>query len=123
MAKSILRTGKKTRPKTAIKGKRFRCATCRKRSPRPVKILAPWYCPNCRNPEDLPVVAKQVYPVCPGEHRVVREVQCGWLRPETPADLEGGPQGSRHLVLPGVRRVSQARLRKTLNGGGRPDNL
>ena len=26
MAKNILRTGKKTRPKTAVKGKRYRCA-------------------------------------------------------------------------------------------------
>jgi len=48
MATKILRTGKKTRPKTAVKGKRYRCATCRKRSPKPVKTPAPWYCPNCR---------------------------------------------------------------------------
>jgi hypothetical protein len=41
------RTGKKTRPKTAIKGKRYRCAKCRKRSPKPVKTPAPWYCQNC----------------------------------------------------------------------------
>jgi late competence protein required for DNA uptake (superfamily II DNA/RNA helicase) len=47
MAKNIFRTGKKTRPKTAVKGKRFRCAKCRKRSPKPVKTPAPWYCPNC----------------------------------------------------------------------------
>ena len=46
MAK-LLRTGKKTRPKTAVKGKRYRCAMCRKRSPKPVKAPAPWYCPNC----------------------------------------------------------------------------
>lgn len=43
----ILRTGKKTRPKTAVKGKRYRCASCRKRSPKPVKTPAPWYCPAC----------------------------------------------------------------------------
>jgi rubrerythrin len=37
------------KPKTAIKGKRYRCAICRKRSPRPIKEPAPWYCPNCEN--------------------------------------------------------------------------
>jgi hypothetical protein len=47
MAKNILRTGKRIRPKTAVKGKRYRCARCRKRSPRPVKTPAPWYCPKC----------------------------------------------------------------------------
>ena len=47
MARNILKTGKKTRPKTAVKGKRFLCAKCRKRSPKPVKTPAPWYCPNC----------------------------------------------------------------------------
>jgi hypothetical protein len=45
--KNIPKTGKKTRPKTAVKGKRFLCAKCRKRSPRPVKTPAPWYCPAC----------------------------------------------------------------------------
>jgi hypothetical protein len=45
--KNIPRTGKRDRPKTAIKGKRYRCATCHKRSPRPVKAPAPWYCPKC----------------------------------------------------------------------------
>jgi rubrerythrin len=45
--KNIPRTGKRDRPKTAIKGKRYRCATCHKRSPRPVKTPAPWYCPKC----------------------------------------------------------------------------
>jgi hypothetical protein len=50
MAKRVLRTGKKVRPKTAVKGKRFRCAVCRKRSPKPVKTPAPWYCPICRPP-------------------------------------------------------------------------
>ena len=48
MSKNIPKTGKKARPKTATKGKRFRCAKCRKRSPKPVKTPAPWYCPNCR---------------------------------------------------------------------------
>jgi len=45
--KNIPRTGKRHRPKTAFKGKRYRCATCHKRSPRPVKTPAPWYCPKC----------------------------------------------------------------------------
>jgi len=47
MARNILRTGKKSRPKTTVKGKRYRCAICRKRSPKPVKTPAPWYCPAC----------------------------------------------------------------------------
>jgi hypothetical protein len=45
--KSFPRSGKKVRPKTAVKGKRYHCATCRKRSPKPVKTPAPWYCPKC----------------------------------------------------------------------------
>ena len=56
MAKNILRTGKKVRPKTAIKGKRFLCAKCRKRSPKPVKTPAPWYCPRCLQHEVAPMV-------------------------------------------------------------------
>src|SRR5262249_52037503 len=55
MAKTILRTGRRRRPKTAAKGKRFRCARCRKRSPKPIKTPAPWYCPNCLKPEEPPV--------------------------------------------------------------------
>lgn len=47
MAKNIPRSGKRVRPKTAVKGKRYRCARCRKRSPRPVLGPAPWYCPSC----------------------------------------------------------------------------
>src|SRR5882672_3845245 len=47
----ILRTGKRVRPKTTVKGKRFRCARCHKRSPKPVKTPAPWYCLNCLNQE------------------------------------------------------------------------
>jgi hypothetical protein len=47
MPRNIGRTGKKVRPKTAAKGKRYRCARCRKRSPRPVLTPAPWYCPAC----------------------------------------------------------------------------
>ena len=52
MTKNIPRTGKKTRPKTAVKGKRYRCAKCHKRSPRPVKTPAPWYCPACLQKAD-----------------------------------------------------------------------
>ena len=52
MAKNFPKTGKKTRPKTAVKGKRFLCATCRKRSPKPVKTPAPWYCPDCLKEND-----------------------------------------------------------------------
>jgi hypothetical protein len=52
MAKNFPRTGKKVRPKTAVKGKRFLCAKCRKRSPKPVKAPAPWYCPNCLKEND-----------------------------------------------------------------------
>ena len=48
----IFRTGKKIRPKTAVKGKRYRCAVCRKRSPKPVKTPAPWYCPMCLKQKD-----------------------------------------------------------------------
>jgi hypothetical protein len=40
-------TGKRVRPRTAVRGKRYLCARCRKRSPRPVTAPAPWYCPNC----------------------------------------------------------------------------
>lgn len=52
MTKNFPRTGKRTRPKTAVKGKRFRCAKCRKRSPKPVKTPAPWYCPACLKEKD-----------------------------------------------------------------------
>ena len=52
MAKNILRTGKRIRPKTAVKGKRDHCALCRKRSPKPVKTPAPWYCPICLKQKD-----------------------------------------------------------------------
>lgn len=47
MGKHVFKTGKRTRPKTAVTGKRYRCARCRKRSPKPVKTAAPWYCPAC----------------------------------------------------------------------------
>jgi hypothetical protein len=50
MGRITVRTGKKIRPKTAIKGKRYLCAKCRKRSPKPVKTPAPWYCPHCSLP-------------------------------------------------------------------------
>lgn len=48
MGKHVFRTGKRTRLRTAVKGKRYRCASCRKRSPKPVKTAAPWYCSACR---------------------------------------------------------------------------
>ena len=41
------RSGKRVRPKTAPKGKRYLCARCRRRSPTAVFTPAPWYCPNC----------------------------------------------------------------------------
>ena len=47
MVRNFSKSGKKARPKTAVKGKRLHCAKCRKRSPRPVKTPAPWYCPEC----------------------------------------------------------------------------
>jgi hypothetical protein len=52
MARNFPKTGKKSRPKTALKGNRYLCAKCRKRSPRPVKTPAPWYCPACRQQID-----------------------------------------------------------------------
>jgi hypothetical protein len=51
MAKNFPRTGKKVRPKTAVKSKRFSCAKCRRRSPKPVKTPTPWYCPDCLKQE------------------------------------------------------------------------
>ena len=47
MTKNFPRSGKKSRPKTAVNGKRYLCAKCRKRGPKPVKTPAPWYCPAC----------------------------------------------------------------------------
>ena len=47
MSRMSPRDGKQVRPKTTIRGKRYLCARCRKRSPRPVKTPAPWYCPRC----------------------------------------------------------------------------
>lgn len=47
MARKELKTGKKVRPRTAVRGKRYRCAVCRKRSPTAVTTPAPWYCPKC----------------------------------------------------------------------------
>ena len=41
-------SGRRVRQKTAVRGKRYLCAICRKRSPKPVMTPAPWYCPNCR---------------------------------------------------------------------------
>ncbi len=47
MPRNIPRSGKQKHPKTAVKGKRYLCARCRKRSPKPIKTPAPWYCPKC----------------------------------------------------------------------------
>lgn len=55
MAKSIPKSGKQIRPKTAVKGKRYLCARCRKRSPKPVKTPAPWYCPTCLKAKDAEI--------------------------------------------------------------------
>jgi hypothetical protein len=52
MGEKVDRTGKKVRPRTAERGKRYLCAMCRKRSPRPVYGPAPWYCPKCSPPTD-----------------------------------------------------------------------
>ena len=68
MSKNIPKTGKKARPKTAVKGKRFHCAKCRKRSPRPVKTPAPWYCPAC-----LKQIAA-LQPECEAAERLESEV-------------------------------------------------
>ncbi len=53
MTKNFPRTGKRVRPKTAVKGKRYRCAKCHKRSPKPVTTPAPWYCPACLKEADV----------------------------------------------------------------------
>jgi hypothetical protein len=45
--RTFRQTGKQARPKTAFKGKRYRCAKCRKRSSKPIKAPAPWYCAAC----------------------------------------------------------------------------
>ena len=47
VGEKVDRSGKQVRPKTAPRGKRYLCAKCRKRSPRPVYHPAPWYCPKC----------------------------------------------------------------------------
>jgi hypothetical protein len=60
MTRHILRTGKQTRPKTAVKGKRYRCAKCHRRSPKRVMAPAPWYCPKC-SPPDAPPVSSAAY--------------------------------------------------------------
>ncbi|MFM7250981.1 MAG: hypothetical protein ACKO5R_13860 [Planctomycetaceae bacterium] len=51
--KNIPRSGKRLRPKTAVRGKRYRCAGCHVRSPRPVKKPAPWWCPRCLAKREL----------------------------------------------------------------------
>jgi len=39
------------KPKTAVKGKRYRCAVCKKKSPKKV-LKAPYYCPKCKPKEN-----------------------------------------------------------------------
>lgn len=53
MGEKVDRSGKRVRPKTAARGKRYLCARCRKRSPRPVLAPAPWYCPKCAPQADI----------------------------------------------------------------------
>jgi hypothetical protein len=48
------RSGKRVCPKTAVRGKRYLCAVCRNRSPKPVTTPAPWYCPKCVQQADAP---------------------------------------------------------------------
>jgi ribosomal protein L37AE/L43A len=62
----FLRTGKKTRPKTSVKGKRYHCAMCRKRSPKPVKTPAPWYCPKCVSGKESATAPEVSSPICAG---------------------------------------------------------
>jgi hypothetical protein len=60
MGRITHRTGKQVRPTTTVKGKRYLCALCHKRSPKPVKAPAPWYCPNClRSKEEAGLVSKR----------------------------------------------------------------
>ena len=59
MARNVLRTGKKSRPKTAPRGKRYLCARCRKRSPKPIFTPAPWICESCRREEEAARQAMQ----------------------------------------------------------------
>jgi len=47
VGRNIPKSGKKTRPRTAPRGKRYLCARCRKRSHRAVISPAPWYCSKC----------------------------------------------------------------------------
>ena len=47
MGEKADRTGRRVRPRTAPRGKRYLCAKCRKRSPQPVLTPAPWYCSRC----------------------------------------------------------------------------
>ena len=47
MGEKADRSGRRVRPRTAERGKRYLCTRCRKRSPRPVLGPAPWYCPKC----------------------------------------------------------------------------
>ena len=89
MAKNIFRTGKQTRPKTAVRGQRYRCAVCRKRSPKPVKTPAPWYCPIClrtirREGQPTPWPSSELLP--PAETAVVETTS--WQTTATPGSAE-----------------------------------
>jgi ribosomal protein L37AE/L43A len=75
MAKNFPRTGKRVRPKTAVKGKRYLCAKCRKRSPKPVKTPAPWYCPTCLKENDASNAGIQAG--SDGDHELGREHRTG----------------------------------------------
>lgn len=68
MDRHVNRTGKKTRPRTAVRGKRYLCAICHQRSPRAVTAPAPWYCPKCR-PQTLSEAEDSTTPGDPPETR------------------------------------------------------
>jgi len=68
MDRQVNRTGKQTRPRTAVRGKRYLCAICHQRSPRAVTTPAPWYCPKCR-PQTLSDIDDWRVPGDPSENR------------------------------------------------------
>ena len=79
MSQNFPRTGKKSRPKTAVKGKRFLCAKCRERSPRPVKTPAPWYCPACLKQIDALLPGTEA---AEGPETEVCQVELRFYRPD-----------------------------------------
>src|SRR5476651_657551 len=90
MAKNILRTGKKVRPKTAVKGKRYRCAKCRKRSPKPVKTPAPWYCPKCLPAEPDSLSWRQDSDLAVKRGNTARSESCRHELPSKPERVREG---------------------------------